>query len=80
MTNLLGVAVVQMQVVPWDAEKTLERMEQRLQHIRQVFPWVSLVCFPELCPTGVSPLTPHPPGYAWDATAEVIPGPLTERL
>ncbi len=80
MTNLFGVAVVQMQVVPWDAERTLERMEQRLRYVRQVFPWVSLVCFPELCPTGVSPLAPRPPELPWDATAEVIPGPLTERL
>jgi formamidase len=80
MTNLFGIAAVQMQVVAWDSEKTLERMEQRLQYIRRVFPWVKLVCFPELSPTGVAPLEPLPPGHAWDATAEAIPGPLTERL
>jgi formamidase len=80
MTNLFGIAAVQMQVVAWDSEKTVERMEQRLGYIRRVFPWVDLVCFPELCPTGVAPLEPRPPGYAWDSTAEVIPGPLTERL
>lgn len=80
MARLLGIAVVQMQVVPWDTDRTLERMEQRLRYIRQVFPWVSLVCFPELCPTGLAPLEPPPPGYVWDATAEAVPGPLTERL
>ncbi|RLC77627.1 MAG: carbon-nitrogen hydrolase family protein [Chloroflexi bacterium] len=90
MANLFGVAIVQMQVVPWDAEKTMERMEQRLSYIRRAFPWVNLVCFPELCPTGTAPLDPLPPGCAWDATAEAIPknikgkrsgsGPLTERL
>jgi formamidase len=80
MANLFGIAAVQMQVVPWDAEKTMERMEQRLWYIRQVFPWVRLVCFPELCPTGTAPLEPHPPGHTWDVTAEIIPGPLTEQL
>ncbi len=80
MTNLFGIAAVQMQVVAWDSDKTVERMEQRLGYIRRVFPWVDLVCFPELCPTGVAPLEPLPPGHTWDSTAEVIPGPLTERL
>jgi formamidase len=80
MANLFGIAAVQMQVVPWDADKTMERMEQRLEYIRRTFPWVRLVCFPELCPTGYTPMDPKPPGCTWDATAEVIPGPLTERL
>jgi formamidase len=80
MANLFGIAAVQMQVVAWDSEKTLERMEQRLQYIRRVFPWVNLVCFPELSPTGVAPLELQPSGYTWDATVEVIPGLLTERL
>jgi len=80
MTNLLGVAAVQMQVVPWDADETMRRMDWRLDHIRRTFPWVSLVCFPELCPVGVAPMDPPPPGRAWDAVAEEVPGPLTERL
>jgi len=80
MANLFGVAMVQMQIVPWDAEKTMEWMEQRLGYIRRAFPWVSLVCFPELCPTGYATLEPLPSGYTWDATAEAIPGPLTKRL
>jgi formamidase len=80
MANLFGIAAVQLQIVAWDSDKTLERMEQRLQYIRQVFPWVNLVCFPELCPIGTAPLETKPPGYTWDTPAEVIPGPLTERL
>jgi formamidase len=80
MTSLFGIAAVQLQVVAWDSEKTLERMEQRLGYIRRVFPWVNLVCFPELAPTGVAPLEPLPHGHAWDTTAEAIPGPLTEQL
>lgn len=80
MTNLFGIAAVQMPVAAWDSDKTLQRMEQRLQYIRRVFPWVDLVCFPELSPAGVAPLEPQSPGHSWDATAEVIPGPLTERL
>jgi len=80
MTRLFGIATVQMQVVPWDSEQTVERMEQRLRYVRRVFPWVDLVCFPELCPAGVAPIEPRPEGYRWDQTAEEIPGPLSERL
>jgi formamidase len=80
MANLFGIAVVQMQVVPWSADKTMERMDQRLQYIRRAFPWVSLVCFPEVCPTGVAPLEPQPPDYVADEIVEPIPGPSTERL
>ena len=80
MSNLFGIAIVQMQVVPWNTEKTIQRMEQRLLYIQHVFPWVNLVCFPELCPTGMASLDPLPPGRTWDDTAEAIPGPLTERL
>jgi len=80
MGRLFGIAVVQTRVVPWDAEKTLERMEQRLRHICRSYPWVNMACFPELYPTGVAPTEPPPAGLSWDSNAEVIPGPLTERL
>ncbi len=80
MATLFGIAAVQMQVVPWDAEGTMALMEERLRYVHQLFPWVNMACFPELCPIGTSPLDQQPPGYVWDSLAEVIPGPLTARL
>lgn len=80
MANLFGIAVVQMKVAPWDSEKSTDRMASHLRYLGAVFPWVNLVCFAELCPIGTAPLEPRPAGYAWDETAEAIPGPLTERL
>lgn len=80
MANLFGIATVQMQVAPWNSKKTLARMEQRLRYIRSSLPSISLICFPELSPPGVTLLEPPPAGQRWDITAEQIPGPLTERL
>lgn len=80
MSRSLGIAVAQVPVVPWNAERTVERMEQVLALIRRSFPWVQLVCFPELYPTGIAPRVPPPDGRPWDWNAEAVPGPLTERL
>ncbi|MGC8873166.1 MAG: carbon-nitrogen hydrolase family protein [Chloroflexia bacterium] len=80
MGRTLGIAAVQTSVVDWDAERTLQRMERELGRIRQTYPWVKLVCFPELFPTGVAPRVPPPEGRRWDWNAETIPGPITERL
>jgi formamidase len=80
MTKLFGIAAVQMQVVPWDPARTMDRMEARLAYIQRTFPWVGLVCFPELCPTGTAPTESQPAGGSWDSSAEAIPGPITNRL
>lgn len=80
MGNLFGIATVQMQVVPWNQEDTVARMEQRLCYVRRTFPSVSLVCFSELCAHGVDSVNPLPAGHTWDGDAEAIPGPLTERF
>lgn len=80
MTSLFGIAVVQMHVVPWDTEKTLDKMEQRLHYIRRSFPSIQLVCFPELCASATASVEPLPEGQTWDSSAEEIPGPISERL
>ncbi len=58
MSNILGVAGVQMKCVPWNMEATLDVMEERLGALQSGFPWVSLVCFPEYCPIGVTSFAP----------------------
>lgn len=80
MSRLFGIAAVQMEVVPWDPARTLDRMESRLEYLMRTFPWVRLACFPELYPTATAPTEPLPPGAVWSSSAEEMPGPLTERL
>jgi formamidase len=80
VTTLFGIAAVQLQVAPWDPDKTIERMEQRVRYVRQTFPWVSLVCFHELCPVATAPIEPRPATYTIETVAQAIPGPLTEQL
>jgi formamidase len=80
MTRLFGIAGIQMSVVPWDAQKTVDKMADVVKQISLNFPWVDLILFHELVVPGlvqfVSSDTPNP----WHRNAEPIPGPLTERL
>jgi formamidase len=80
MTELFGIAAVQIQTVPWDLDSTLKRMEQHLQLIRDIYPWVNLACFPELCPYGIEPHKPASLIFESGKVAEEIPGPLSNRL
>jgi formamidase len=77
MSRYFGIAAVQMQVVPWDPAATLERMAYLVESIQSKFPWIDMVCFPELCPTGVDSFSPLPAGMDRYQTAQAIPGPLT---
>jgi formamidase len=80
MARLLGIAGVQMSVVPWDAIGTLEKMEDIAANIHTSFPWVQLVLFHELVVPGlVQFITPQNREW-WKANAEPVPGPLTDRL
>jgi len=67
MSQILGVAAVQMEVVSGDGN--IERMEKHLSDIQHQYPWVQLVVFPELCIFGIDP--------KW---AEPVPGKATEQL
>ena len=67
MSNTIGIAGVQMEVVP--GEGNMEKMESYLKRIRKETPWVELVLFSELCVFG------NHPKYA-----EPIPGKTTENL
>lgn len=65
--STFGIAGVQMYVSA--SHDNVERMGGYLRHIRQRFPWVRMVLFPELCPLG--------PGRD---KAEPLPGPTEARL
>jgi len=67
MSTILGVAGVQMEVFP--EQGNLERIRDRLAHLREQAPWVELVVFSELCVFGRSP-----------AHAQPLPGPASAQL
>jgi len=80
MSRLLGIAGVQMSVVPWEAPATVDKMADIAINISTSFPWVQLVMFHELVVPGlVQFITPENKDW-WKANAEQVPGPLSDRL
>jgi predicted amidohydrolase len=80
MTRLFGIAGVQMSVVPWDAEATVDKMADIALNINKSFPWVNLMMFHELVVPGLVQFVTTEKADTWKKNAEAIPGPLTDRL
>ncbi len=80
MSRLFGVAGVQMSVVPWDANATVDKMADITANISKSFPWVQLIIFHELAVPGLVQFVTTENLDAWKKNSEPIPGPLTERL
>ncbi|MCL4531025.1 MAG: carbon-nitrogen hydrolase family protein [Chloroflexi bacterium] len=80
MTRLFGIAGVQMTVIPWDADATVEKMADVSINISKSFPWVNMVIFHELIVPGLVQFVSTEKSDTWRKNAEPIPGPLTERL
>jgi predicted amidohydrolase len=80
MPRLFGIAGIQMSVVPWDAAATVEKMEAAAGEVRANFPWVQMMVFPELAPSGVAQFVSTSASEPWRDIAETIPGPMSRRL
>jgi formamidase len=80
MSRLFGVAGVQMEVAPWNADATIDRMAEVAGQIARSFPWVRMIIFHELVVPGLVQFVRAPRPDTWKQSAEAIPGPLTERL
>ena len=80
MTRLFGVAGVQMSVVAWDAEATVEKMARIVNRIGHSYPWVRMILFHELCVPGLVQFDERPTLEQWERVRQTIPGPLTDRL
>ncbi len=80
MTRLFGIAGVQMSVIPWDAEATITKMTQVSHKIGRSFPWVQMLVFHELCPSGLVQFSTSPNPETWQKLLQPIPGPLSDRL
>ncbi len=80
MSRLFGLAGVQMSVVPWEVEATVDKMADAVRQISLNFPWVDMVLFHELAAPGLVQFVSTESPDAWRQNAQAIPGPLTERL
>lgn len=80
MSRLFGIAGVQMSVVPWDANATVDKMSDVALNISKKFPWVQLVMFHELVVTGLQQFVTPEDKEWWKKNSEAIPGPLSDRL
>lgn len=80
MTRPFGVAAVQMAVEPWDADATVAKMERIAARIVHGFPWVEMLVFHELAPSGVVQFDRAPTRAQLERVRGPVPGPLTDRL
>lgn len=80
MSRLIGLAGVQMATVAWDPVASVARIGATVAEIARSFPWVQLIVFHELAASGAVPFLPPDPPDSWRATAQPIPGPLSDEL
>ena len=80
MTRLFGIAGVQMSVVPWDADATVEKMARIINRIGLSFPWVKMILFHELCVPGLGQRDARPSLEQGDRVRQPSPCPRTERV
>jgi len=80
MSRLFGVAGIQMEVVPWDASATVQKMTDIIGQVSETLPWVQMFVFHELVVSGVAQFVGGQTSEPWKGMAESIPGPLSEQL
>jgi formamidase len=80
MSRLLGIAGVQMSVIPWDKEATRSKMLDAISQISLNFPWIQMIVFHELALPGMIQLVTAEQPDMWKKTAETIPGPSTDKF
>lgn len=80
MTRPFGIAGVQMAVVPWDADATFEKIAAITRRVTRSFPWVGMIVFHELAPSGLVQFDRLPSADELSRVKGPIPGRLTDRL
>ncbi|MBI5929882.1 MAG: carbon-nitrogen hydrolase family protein [Chloroflexi bacterium] len=80
MARLFGIAGVQMSVIPWDAEATIQKMGQVTTRIARSFPFVQMVVFHELAVSGLVQFDAIPDRQQWQNLLQPIPGPFSDQL
>lgn len=69
-----------MAVIPWDAQATVQKMDDSVHQISLSFPWVDMIIFHELAIPGLVQFVRTDKPGDWRKNAQPIPGPLTEAL
>jgi formamidase len=80
MSNLFGIAGIQMSVVPWEPAATVDKMESIVRQVEENFPWVQLVMFHELAISAAALFVPASSIEPWKEFAQPIPGPVSNRF
>jgi formamidase len=81
MTRPLPIIAAQVAPAAWDVQATWEKFESEVRELGKSFPQTRLFLFPELYLSAIGPFgSPVARGYSFQAIAEPIPGPLTEKL
>lgn len=80
MSRPFGIAGVQMSVVAWDEKATVAKMKQIINRVKVGFPWVQMILFHELCPSGLVQFDQKPDMDAWNRIVQPIPGNLSNAL
>ena len=73
MARLFGVAGVQMEVVPWNAGATVQKMVEIINRVSETLPWVQMFVFHELVVSGVAQFVGGQTSEPWKGIAESIP-------
>ena len=80
MSRLFGIAGVQMQVVPFNAQATVDKMAEIATNLTKSFPWVQLIMFHELVVPGLDQFVTSEDRDWLVKNSEVVPGIISERL
>lgn len=80
MSRQFGIAAVQMEVVPWDPQATVSKMGEVSRRVLRAFPWVDMLVFHELAPSGVAQFGRPPTPEQWAHAQQPVPGELTDAL
>lgn len=79
MSRYLGIAGVQMSVIPWNSKATVDKLEMIIHDICIRTPWVQLIVFHELAVQGFTSNERDENGNK-HLDVQSIPGPITDRL
>jgi len=69
-----------MSVVAWDEKATIAKMKQIINRVKASFPWVQMILFHELCPSGLVQFDAKPDIETWKRIVQPIPGDISDAL
>jgi predicted amidohydrolase len=80
MSRLFGIAAVQMHVVAFDAQATVDKMTEIATNLTKSFPWVQMIMFHELVVPGLDQFVTSKDRDWVVKNSEAVPGAISERL